>query len=93
MIVSFRPKGLEQLYRDGSKRGVQAAHVPKLVRILSLWEVAQTPADLAIPSFRAHPLKGDLAGLWSSWVNGNWRMTFRFADNNDVGLVDYQDYH
>jgi proteic killer suppression protein len=92
VIVSFRHKGLEQLYRDGSKKGVQAAHVPKLGRILSALDVAQAPADLAIPSFRIHPLKGDLAGQWSIWVNGNWRVTFRFVDN-DVELVDYQDYH
>jgi toxin HigB-1 len=92
VIVSFRHKGLEQRYRDGSKRGLEAAHVPKLMRILSALDVAQTAADLAIPSFRTHPLKGDLTGLWSIWVNGNWRVTFRFVEN-DVELVDYQDYH
>lgn len=92
MIVSFRHKGLERLYRDGSKRGVQAAHVPKLLRILSALDVANTSEDLAISSFKTHPLRGDLAGHWSIWVNGNWRVTFRFVDN-DVELVDYQDYH
>ena len=92
VIVSFRHKGLEQLYRDGSKKGVQAAHAPKLLRILSVLDVAQTPSDLAIPSFRTHPLKGDLAGQWSIWVNGNWRVTFRFVEQ-DIALVDYQDYH
>ena len=69
-----------------------AAHVPKLLRVPSALDVAQAPADLAIPSFRTHPLKGDLAGHWSIWVNGHWRVTFRFVDN-DVELVDYQDYH
>lgn len=92
VIVSFRHKGLERLYRGGSKRGVQAAHVPKVLRILSVLDVAQSPDDLAIPSFRTHPLKGDLAGHWSIWVNGNWRITFRFNET-DVELVDYQDYH
>lgn len=92
MIVSFRHKGLERLYQDGSKKGVQAAHVPKLLRILSVLDVAQAAEDLAIPSFRAHPLKGQLAGQWAIWVNGNWRVTFRFVDK-DVELVDYQDYH
>ena len=92
VIVSFRHKGLERLYRDGSKKGVQATHIPKLLRILSLLDVAQTPDDLAIPSFRTHPLTGDLAGHWSIWVNGNWRVTFRFVES-DVELVDYQDYH
>jgi toxin HigB-1 len=92
VIVGFRHKGLEGLYLRGSKRGVQTAHVPKLLRILSVLDVAQTPQDLAIPSFRTHPLHGDLAGCWSVGVNGNWRVTFRFVDG-DVELVDYQDYH
>ena len=64
VIVGFRHKALERLYRDGSKRGVQADHVPKLLRILSLLDVAQSPDDVAIPSFRTHQLKGDLAGHW-----------------------------
>ena len=92
VIVSFRHKGLEALYRGGSKKGVQAVHVGKLLRILSVLDVAQSPDDLTIPSFRTHQLKGKLAGHWSIWVNGNWRVTFRFVDQ-DIELVDYQDYH
>ncbi len=90
--MSCRHTGIETLYRTGSKRGVQAAHAPKLLRILSVLDVAVSPADVAIPAFRTHALKGDLAGHWSIWVNGNWRITFRFIDG-DVELVDYQDYH
>ena len=92
VILSFRHKGLEKLYREGTKKGVQADHVPKLLRILSALDVAQGPDDLAIPSFRTHRLKGDLAGHYSIWVNGNWRITFRFIES-DVELIDYQDYH
>lgn len=92
MIISFRHKGLELLYREGTKRGVQAAHVPKLLRILSLLDVAQSANDLAIPGFRTHQLRGDLDGYTSVWVNGNWRVTLRFIDG-DVELVDYLDYH
>ena len=33
-----------------------------------------------------------LAGHWSIWVNGNWRVTFSFI-NKDVELVDCQDHH
>lgn len=90
--MSFRHKGLEALYRTGSKKGVQPAHASKLVRILGVLDVAQSAPDLAIPGFRTHELKGDLAGYWSIWVNGNWRVTFRFI-GQDVELVDYQDYH
>lgn len=92
MIVGFRHKGLEQLYRLGRKGGVQPAHVPKLLRILSALDVAQSPADLDIPGFRTHELRGATAGCLSIWVNGNWRVTFRFIEA-DVELVDYQDYH
>lgn len=92
MIVSFRHKGLEALYRRGTKKGVQAGHVPKLLRILSALDVAHAPDDLTIPSFRTHRLKGDPAGHWSIWVSGKWRVTFRFLEA-DVELVDYQDYH
>jgi len=39
-----------------------------------------------------HPLKGELTGLWTVKVNGNWRLTFGF-EGEDAILVDYQDYH
>ena len=83
----YKRQELGQLYRTGSKKGVQAAHAPKLLRILSLLDVAANPDDLAIPGFRNQPLKAELAGHWSIWVNGNWRVTFRFVDS-DVELVD-----
>lgn len=92
MIVSFRHKGLEALYKKDSVGGVQAAHAPKLRRILSALDVAQVPSDLAIPGFRTHKLTGALLEHWSIWVNGNWRVTFGFVEG-DVELVDYRDYH
>ncbi len=92
MIIGFRHKGLETFYRNGSTRGIQATHAKKLRNILGLLEVAAGPDDMNMPSFKLHPLKGDLKGHWSMWVNGNWRVTFRFA-GSDVELIDYHDYH
>ena len=92
MIASFRHKGLESLYEQNSNRGVQAVHAPKLRRILSPLDVAQVPTDVDVPGFRMHPLTGKLSDHWSTWVNGNWRVTFRFIDG-DVELVDYLDHH
>ena len=92
VIVSFRHKGLQALYEKDSVRGVQPAQAPKLRRILSALDVAMVPSDLMIPAFLLHPLSGKLADHWSIWVNGNWRVTFRFIDS-DIELVDYQDYH
>ncbi len=92
MIVGFRHKGLKLLYETGSVRGVQAVHKQKLLSILAALDVAAGPDDLSLPSYRLHPLKGDLKGYWSIWVNGNWRTTFRFM-GTDIELFDYQDYH
>ena len=92
VILSFRHKGLEKLYRDGTKKGVQADHVPKLLRVLSALDVAQGPDDLAIPSLRTHRRESDVAGHYSIWVNGNWRITFPLIES-DVDPVDHQDCH
>ena len=92
MIVSFRHKGLEALYRTGSLRGLQAAHASKLTRILAALDAAVTPEELNHPGYKLHSLKGELKGYFSIWVNGNWRVTFRFI-RTDIELVDYQDYH
>jgi proteic killer suppression protein len=52
---------------------------------------AATIDELDIPGFRLHKLQGDPAGLWSIGVNGNWRVTFRFAngETSGVNLIDY----
>ena len=92
MIVSFRHKGLKLLYETGSVRGVQAAHAKKLKRLLTILDQASSPVDLTLPELRAHPLKGQRESYWSVWVNGNWRLTFRFV-GADVELLDYEDYH
>ena len=92
MIKSFRHKGLEAFFERGSKAGIPTAHASKLGRQLARLDQAQTPQDMNLPGWKLHPLGGALAGYWSVWVNGNWRMTFTF-DGQDAVLVDYQDYH
>ncbi|MFC0336907.1 proteic killer suppression protein [Kushneria avicenniae] len=92
MIISIKHKGLKALYERGFAKGVQQDHVKKLRLILAALDVAESPDDMSRPSFKLHPLKGEMAGHWSVWVNGNWRITWRFT-GHDVELVDYQDYH
>lgn len=92
MIVSFKHKGLERFYRSGSLAGVQAAHARRLQLILTNLDSAAQPSDMNLPGLRLHELKGDMKGVWSVVVNGNWRITFRFAGVN-VELVNYEDYH
>lgn len=45
-----------------------------------------------VPGWNLHVLSGDMKGHWSVWVNGNWRLTFAFEEEDAI-LVDYQDYH
>ena len=92
MIKSFRHKGLEKFYATGSKAGIQANHAPKLRRILGLLDAASQPEDINLPGFRLHPSTGKQKGCFSVWVNGNWRVIFRFVDEN-IELVNYLDYH
>lgn len=92
MIRTFAHKGLEAFFRTGSKAGIQPAHATRLRRQLAQLDQAESPRDMNVPGWRLHPLTGDLAGQWCVWVNGNWRLTFRFTDG-DAELVDYRDYH
>lgn len=91
MIQTFRHKGLETFFRTASKAGIQPAHAAKLGRLLAKLNTAATAKDMDLPGWRLHSLSGSLAGHWSVWVNGNWRMTFTFK-GEDAELVDYQDY-
>ena len=92
MISSIRHKGLKRLYEDDDPRGVQTQHVVKLRDILARLDAATTVDDMNLPSFRLHPLRGDLKGLWAVTVQSNWRVVFRFEDGDALD-VDYVDYH
>lgn len=66
--------------------------VRRVRRALFLLDNAESPEQIGLlPGMRVHRLSGDLAGLWSLSVSGNWRIVFRFADGDafDVDLVDY----
>ena len=92
MIKSFARKGLEEFFYDGTTRGIQAKHADKLGRILDRLDADEDAQDMGYPGSALHPLKGELKGLWSVKVSGNWRVIFRFEDGNAF-VVDYLDYH
>lgn len=92
MIKSFVHKGLKKLWETGNSSGIRQDHVKKVTMILQTLNIAVTIEDMRRPSFKLHELKGQDKGTWSVWVNGNYRITFRF-DNGNAELVDYKDYH
>lgn len=92
MIRSFRHKGLRRLFEDGEARGVRADHAEKLRRILARLHASGVVADMDLPGYRLHPLKGELKGFHAVKVQANWRVIFRFVDG-EAHDVDYVDYH
>ena len=92
MIKTFRHKGLERYFREGSKAGIQPKHAERLRLQLARLDAATGAGDMDLPGWKWHALKHDLAGHWAVSVSGNWRMTFAF-EGTDAVLVDYQDYH
>ncbi len=92
MIRSFRHKGLKRFYEEDDSRGISTDHAVKLRDILARLDAAVTVADLYVPGFRLHPLKGQQKGFWAITVRANWRVIFRFSERS-VMDVDYLDYH
>jgi proteic killer suppression protein len=92
VIRSIRHKGLKRLYEDDDTRGVIGEHAAKLRDILVRLDAAGTAADMDLPGFRLHALKGELRGYWAVTVRANWRVIFRLAEGEAFD-VDYIDYH
>ncbi len=92
MIRTFRHNGLKRLFRNGETGKIRADQVKRIADVLASLDTAVRPADLDLPGYRLHRLKGgDLKGYWSVGISGNWRIIFRFEDCDalDVDLLDY----
>ena len=85
MIKSFRHKGLKRLFETGERRGVAPDLADRLRRQLDVLNRARTSADMNLPGYRLHRLKGNRAGQWSIHVNNQFRICFRWATNGERG--------
>ena len=83
---------MKRLHKDDDPRGVKAEHVEKLRDVLARLDASVVIADMDMPGFNLHPLKGDRKGFWAVTVRANWRVIFRFGEG-DAQDVDYVDYH
>lgn len=95
-LLSFKHKGLKNLYEKDSAKGLPQDSVPKLKRQLFAMSEAEKLDDLrAFPGWKLHQLKGELSGLWSMWVTGNFRLVFGYREEkneaSDIDLIDYHD--
>ena len=95
MIVSFGDGATEDLYHNRSTS--RARRFPTEVASVALVRMDVLNGAAAMLDLRSPPgnhleaLKGDLAGLHSIRVNDQWRLVFRWQDNNacEVRLMDY----
>ncbi|MHB8385174.1 MAG: type II toxin-antitoxin system RelE/ParE family toxin [Metallibacterium sp.] len=92
MIRSFRHKGLADLFRSGNAAKVKPDLRNRILRRLGALHVAGELADLNVPGFDFHPLKGRKPTRHSPHVNGPWCITFEWA-RGDALRVDLEQYH
>lgn len=92
MIKSFKHKGLKRYWEKNDRRGIQNQHARKLKRVLDLLNAATIVDDCNFPGARLHLLEPKKENIWSVTISGNWRVVFKF-ENNNVYIVDYKDYH
>jgi proteic killer suppression protein len=92
MIKSFKHRGLEQFFCDGSKKGIQPKDAERLADILDLLNAADRIEVMRFPGSGLHLLQPKRQGVWSVKVSANYRLTFRFQ-NGDAYDIDYIDYH
>lgn len=93
MIVSIAHKGLKRLWEKDDPSKLPPEQADKIKRILDALDSVKTLEPLrAIPGYKLHSLSGDLKGFWSVTVTGNYRIIFRF-ENENAYQVNYRDYH
>ena len=92
MIIHFKHKGLKTLFETGNTKGVNQEHVERLRSILARLDSTCNPYDMRLPGLNLHKLQGTLKEHYAVSVSGNWRVIFKFEDQN-VTDVNYLDYH
>lgn len=92
MIKTWKHKGLKQFFETGNKAGITVVHERKIKIILQRLNAAIEVEDMNTPGMQFHKLAGNYMGFYSVSVNGNWRIIFKFIDQN-AEEVNYIDYH
>jgi proteic killer suppression protein len=95
MITSFGDTATSDLYHGRVTNRVR--RFPQTVKRLALRKLDILNAAYRLDDLREPPgnrleaLKGDLAGYHSIRVNDQWRLIFRWENNNahEVSLTDY----
>ena len=92
MIRSFRCMETERVWQGQSSRKFPREILGRALRKLRQLDAATTLDDLRRPpGHRPKSLRGDRKGEMSIRINDQWRICFRWAEDDatDVEIVDY----
>ncbi|MEY2828362.1 MAG: hypothetical protein RIQ33_220 [Bacteroidota bacterium] len=92
MIKSFGNSETEKIWNGERVKGLPNEIQQTARRKLRMLNNAQTLIDLTIPpANRLEKLKGDLKAFHSIRINNQWRIIFKWNENNvsDVEIIDY----
>jgi proteic killer suppression protein len=92
MIRSFADSQTKQIYDGFVVKKISIDVQKQTLRKLQYIDAARKIEDLRIPPSNKLELKqGNLKGFYAIWVNKQWRIIFRWVDNDayDVQLIDY----
>jgi len=92
MIKSFLDTQSESFYVTGKSKKIPSIIHKVALRKLDYLNAAFTVEDLRIPpANRLEKLKGDLKEFYSIRINKQYRIIFRFENDNayDVKITDY----
>lgn len=95
MIQSFGNKIAEDIYHGDKSRNARklpAVLHGKARRLLDQLNAAPSLNFMRIPpGNRLEKLAGDLESFWSIRINDQWRVIFRWEDEDalDVSIIDY----
>lgn len=92
MIKSFSDKESEAFYVTGKSKKIPSTIHKVALRKLDYLNSAFVLDDLKVPpANRLEKLLGDLEGFYSIRINKQYRLVFKFEENNayDVTITDY----
>lgn len=93
MIISFRDKITEALFRTDTCKRIPSDVVARASRQLQKLNAAKTVEDLRFPpSNRLEKLKGHKPERWSIRVNKQYRITFEWPGTGPENVA-FEDYH
>ena len=92
VIVSFRNKALADLWTVGRSSKIDKRLHDRILLRLDRLNICAAVAEMNLPGFDFHPLRGFTPTRYTVHVNGPWCITFEFADG-EATRVDLEQYH